>query len=103
MSASQFSVCVEPDSLLHSGSDFHLNILNQVRFHQREELRDQYSQWQTSLEKTTTLLGAQALKHKFDILSAKAKNSENTKLQESKECQAFKWLLSGEKTATEAW
>ena len=87
------------DSLLHTGTVFHQHILNQVRFYQRVQLRDQDSKGQTSLERTTTLLGAEALKRKFDRLAEKAKNSEDIRLQELEECQAFKWRLSAEDAA----
>ena len=38
-----------PESLLHSGTVFHRNILNRARFYQRVELKDQDSEGQTSL------------------------------------------------------
>ena len=69
-------------------------------FYQRVDLRDQDSKGQTSLGKTTTLFGTEVLKHKFDRLAEKAKNSEDIRLQELEECQAFKWLLSAEDAAT---
>ena len=54
---------------------------------------------QTSLEKTTTLFGTEALKHKFDRLAEEAKNSEDIRLQELEECRALRLLLSADDAA----
>ena len=81
---------------LHSRKVFHLEL---VTFCQRVQLRDQDSKRQTSLEKTTTLFGTEALKHKFNILAEEAKKSEDISIQELEECQAFKWLPSAEDAA----
>ena len=66
----------------HSGTVFHQYILNRVRFHLRVELRDRDPKGQTSLVKTMTLFGTEALNHKFGILAEKAKNSEDIQMQE---------------------
>ena len=84
---------------LHSGTVFHQNILNRARFYQRVELRDRHSKGRTSLTKTMTLFGTEALKHKFDILAEKAKISEDIRLHVLEGCQAFKWLPSAEDAA----
>ena len=81
---------------LHSGTVFHQNIVNQARFYQRVELRDQDSKGQTSLGNTTTLFCTAALKHKFDRLAEKATNSDDIRLLELEERQAFKSLLRAE-------
>ena len=70
--------------------------MNQTRFYQRVELRDQDSKGETSLVNTATLFCTEALKHKFDRFAEKATNSEDIRLQELEERQAFKSLLSEE-------
>ena len=83
---------------LHSGTVFHQNISNQATFYQRVQFRDQDSKRHTSLEKTTTQFGTEALKHK-DILAEEAKKSVDISIQELEKCQAFKWLPSAEDAA----
>ena len=85
--------------LLHAGTVFHRNILNQATFCQRVELGDQDSKGQTSLVKTTTLFGIETMKHKFVILAEKAKKSGDISMQELEERQACKRRLTAEGAA----
>ena len=86
---------------LHSRKVFHLepgDVLS-TGTAQGSRLEEAKHRW----EKTTTLFGTEALKHKFDILAEDAKKSEDSSIQELEECPAFKWLPSAEDAAALKW